>query len=145
MTRLKFSLAISTLVFFAPAVALAHGGGGHGSMGGGSSHGMGHNSSTAGGNSVNNDVHGDDVSGAAHAAKLNDDGDTVGSDVRSVAHVKTHTSKTHTSKTKGTNNDAHGDAVSAAAKAAKLDNDGDTVGSDVRTVAHNKTHTKHHK
>ena len=92
---------------------------------------------------MNNDAHGDAVSAEAKLAKSEHDGDTVGSDVRAVAHTRT-SGKTHghvtSHHTKGMNNDAHGDNVSAAAKAAKLENDGDTVGADVHVVANAKSH-----
>ena len=41
------------------------------------------------GQHINNDAHGDAVSAAAKLAKSEHDGDTVGSDVRAVAHRKT--------------------------------------------------------
>jgi hypothetical protein len=182
MTHSKLSIAMLVFLAPAVAFAHGGGGGmgggaaGHGSIGVASSMGQPPNAgggmdssnragaashidraahgatNRAGGKDSNNDAHGDAVSAAAKAAKLDHDGDTVGSDVRAVAHnktldrthVRTHV-KTHASKIKGTDNDAHGDAVSAAAKAAKLDKDGDTVGSDVSTVAHTKTQTPHHK
>jgi hypothetical protein len=94
--------------------------------------------------SVSSDAHGKAVSAEAHLAKSENDGDTVGEDVRAVAHdkstLKTHT-KTHVklakSKTHPVN---HGADVSAEAHLAKSENDGDSVGADVSAVAKSKSH-----
>jgi hypothetical protein len=94
------------------------------------------------GNGAN--AHGKAVSAEAHLAKSENDGDTVGEDVRAVAHdkstLKSHT-KTHTkfasSKTHPVN---HGADVSAEAHLAKSENDGDSVGADVSAVAKSKSH-----
>ncbi len=176
MTHSKLSIAL--LVLLSPVVAFAHGGGGgmgggpagHG-MGGGPPMGMEHGTPNVTGGMrpeapmshainatthVNNDAHGDAVSAAAKAARLDHDGDKVGADVRVVAHDRTLGKATHAGQmtrvrthhkihAKPMDNDAHGDAVSAAAKAAKLDKDGDKTGVDVRAVARTKTRTKHHK
>jgi chorismate synthase len=94
--------------------------------------------------SVSSNAHGKAVSAEAHLAKSENDGDTVGADVRDVAHdkstLKTHT-KTHTkvasTKTHPVN---HGADVSAEAHLAKAENDGDTVGADVSAVAKSNSH-----
>jgi len=104
-----------------------------------------------------NNAHGAAVSAEAKLARSENDGDTVGQDVRAVArdrstlptHAQTRT-HAHTKLATHTHPVNHGAAVSAEAKLAKSENDGDTVGADVSAVArdrstlptHAQTHTK---